>query len=266
VVDGEDGIVAVESGTEAGYYDVSVGTTEGPTDVRAVTIRDVTDRQEQLKHLEARNQKLNRFVTLVSHDLRNPLDVAVGRTNAVVEESEEPSLEPHLDSIQSSLERMRTIITDGLILARKGDDIGESEPTDVEEVSRCAWENVDTRDATVQVRNDVVIEANPNGLSHIFENLFRNAVEHVGPDVTVTVGSLSDGFYVEDDGDEIPDCFEDGVPEPNNTDCGLGLAIVDILTEAHGWELDVTEGSAGGARFEFSNVTILSSDVATQEP
>jgi signal transduction histidine kinase len=38
----------------------------------------------------------------------------------------------------------------------------------------------------------------------LLENLFRNAVEHSGDEVTITVGSLEDGFYVEDDGSGIP--------------------------------------------------------------
>jgi two-component system OmpR family sensor kinase len=32
---------------------------------------------------------------------------------------------------------------------------------------------------------------------------------------------------------------------------GLGLAIVRRVAEAHGWSVSVTEGSEGGARFEF---------------
>lgn len=39
----------------------------------------------------------------------------------------------------------------------------------------------------------------------LFENLYRNAVEHGGSEVTVTVGTLKDGFYIEDDGVGVPD-------------------------------------------------------------
>ncbi|WP_255767548.1 ATP-binding protein [Haladaptatus halobius] len=37
----------------------------------------------------------------------------------------------------------------------------------------------------------------------MLENLFRNAVEHGGEEVTVRVGDLPTGFYVEDDGTGI---------------------------------------------------------------
>jgi PAS domain S-box-containing protein len=94
-----------------------------------------------------------------------------------------------------------------------------------------------------------------------------NSVEHGSEGVTVTVGSLSDdatdgdadavvgGFYVEDDGPGIPaeereTVFERGYStRPDGT--GFGLSIVKEVSEAHDWEVRVTESAAGGARFEF---------------
>ncbi|TKX52357.1 HAMP domain-containing sensor histidine kinase, partial [Halorubrum sp. SP9] len=57
------------------------------------------------------------------------------------------------------------------------------------------------------------ILADKSRLKQVFENLFRNSIEHGGSDVTVTVGELDDGFYIEDDGpgissEEYDDIFE----------------------------------------------------------
>ena len=74
----------------------------------------------------------------------------------------------------------------------------------------------------------------------------------------VVVGSLPDGFYVEDDGpgidpDERERVFEKGYTgSPTGT--GLGLSIVRQIARAHGWSVRVTAGSLGGARFEFTGV------------
>ncbi|MFB6219086.1 MAG: PAS domain-containing protein [Halobacteriaceae archaeon] len=38
---------------------------------------------------------------------------------------------------------------------------------------------------------------------------------------------------------------------------GFGMSIVKRVAEAHGWEIDVTEGSAGGARFEITGVEFV---------
>jgi signal transduction histidine kinase len=35
---------------------------------------------------------------------------------------------------------------------------------------------------------------------------------------------------------------------------GFGLSIVEQIAELHGWTVDLTDGSDGGARFEFRDV------------
>jgi signal transduction histidine kinase len=78
--------------------------------------------------------------------------------------------------------------------------------------------------------------------------------------VTVTVGSLPRGFYVEDDGPGIPPDDRESVFEAGYTTeregTGFGLSIVQTIAEAHGWDIMVTEGSEGGARFEVTGVTV----------
>jgi signal transduction histidine kinase len=93
----------------------------------------------------------------------------------------------------------------------------------------------------------------------LFENLFRNAVEHGGSDVTITVGALPDGFYVEDDGDGFPEGAASEVFDAGFTTAadgtGFGLAIVSEIVEAHDWSIEATEGTDGGARFEIHTDT-----------
>lgn len=102
------------------------------------------------------------------------------------------------------------------------------------------------------------ILADRSRLRQLLENLFRNAVEHGGDDVTVTVGELDHGFYVEDDGPGIPEedreeVFETGY-STSDEGTGLGLCIVKEIIEAHDWEIRVIEGTDGGVRFEITGV------------
>jgi len=71
-------------------------------------------------------------------------------------------------------------------------------------------------------------------------------------DLTVTLGPLPDGFYVEDDGPGLPDddVFEAGYTTDSDG-TGLGLAIVERIAEEHGWSVDAIDADGGGARFEF---------------
>jgi signal transduction histidine kinase len=76
--------------------------------------------------------------------------------------------------------------------------------------------------------------------------------------VTVTLGSLPDGFYVADDGQGISpekreDVFEYGYSTADEG-TGLGLSIVSRVAEAHNWDVSVLDSEAGGARFEVTGV------------
>jgi signal transduction histidine kinase len=121
---------------------------------------------------------------------------------------------------------------------------------------------VETSDATLVTATDRVVVADPDRLQRLLENLVRNAVEHGGDDVTVVVGGLDDGFYVEDDGRGIPEADRRTVLESGystaNDGTGVGLHIVDRMADVHDWALRVTESDDGGARFEITGVEFVS--------
>ena len=222
------------------------------------TFQDITERKEREEELRKRNERLDEFAGLISHDLRNPLTVALGRTTYLQQICDGESAE-QLDVIAKSLNRMEEIIDDTLTLARKGEAVGDTAPVSLLELCGSCWQGVDTAEATLEFTDEISVKGDDNRLKHVFENLFRNAIEHGGDSVTVQIGRHSEtGFYVEDDGPGIPEDVRDDVFEAGHTSerdgTGLGLAIVKRIAEAHGWEVSVTEGSDGGARFEFENV------------
>jgi PAS domain S-box-containing protein len=219
---------------------------------------DAVDRRQALRdnerELERQNERLAEFAGVVAHDLRNPLNVAAGRVELAQEESDGE----HLDVIDQSLDRMDKLIDQTLTLAQSGQVIGETEPVALSSLLEQCWQNVKTTEATLRTDDAPVIDADPERLQHLFENLYRNAVEHGGDDVTVTVGGLDEGFYVEDDGPGIPPDERESVFDTGySTDedgTGFGLSIVEQIVESHHWEIRVTEGSQGGARFEITGV------------
>lgn len=171
--------------------------------------------------------------------------------------------EDHIDDVEQALARMDRLIDDLLTLARRGQTIGETEPVALSELATQCWEIVETGVATVECQSNLTVEADKTRLASVFENLFRNAVEHGGDDVTITVGDLpdEDGFYVADDGPGISPAerervFESGYSS-SGEGTGLGLVIVRQIIEGHGWTIRVTESQAGGARFEIAGVDIV---------
>ena len=172
-------------------------------------LRDVSKQKERERELKRQNRRLDEFASIVSHDLRNPLNVAVGNVELLREECESD----RIDTIEQSLTRMSELIDDLLQLSRVGDDTESMESVSLAEVCVNCWQTVETGDATLQTRASRTIRADPSRLAQLFENLMRNAVEHTSQDITVTVGELEGGFYVEDDGSGIPADSRDDVFE-----------------------------------------------------
>ncbi|RKS83357.1 PAS domain S-box-containing protein [Haloarcula quadrata] len=220
-----------------------------------VSSRDITERKEREQELHRQNSRLNEFASVISHDLRNPLNVAQGRA-AILQQRDDDELQEHLTPLVRSLDRMESIIEDTLTLARQGETVGGTDPISVVDLIGKCWAGVETGEATLEIEDEFTLRGDHDRLQHVFENLFRNAVEHGGEDVTVWVGRCGeDCLYVEDDGPGIPPSDRDAVLEPGHTSVsggtGFGLTIVKRIAEAHGWEVAITDGRDGGARFEF---------------
>jgi PAS domain S-box-containing protein len=216
---------------------------------------DITAFKDQETALERQNDRLDSFASIVSHDLRNPLNVAQGRVELARDASGDAA---NLDAALDALDRMESIVERTLALAREGETVGDPERVDLAEVVADSWSTVDTADATLSVETEREVLADPDRLRNLFENLMRNAVDHAGSDVSIRVADLSDGFFVEDDGPGIDSAVADSLFEPGESgtagNTGFGLAIVQEIATAHGWTVAATTGEDGGARFEVRGV------------
>jgi len=267
--------------------------------------------------------------SVISHDLRNPLDVAKAHLTAA-QETGDPE---HFESVADAHDRMERIIRDVLTITRGDAVVDPSERVSIETAATDAWQSVDTDEAVLNLIGPLpTVTADADRVRRLFENLFRNSVEHNATDeqsrsgdgvehgstsrgshtpddsaersstdnrtrsenpadcdsdapapdtrgdrgerssrgrdrslgqdeettsegsLTVTVGTLADGFYVADDGRGIPADKRETVFEPGhstmNGGTGLGLAIVEQIIAAHDWDVTLTTADCGGARFE----------------
>ncbi|WP_380675186.1 ATP-binding protein [Salinigranum sp. GCM10025319] len=156
------------------------GTAEGDAEGEVVSLMavgaDTTTRTEQATQLKRQRDRLDEFASVVSHDVRSPLETARGRLQLYDATGEAD----HLDAIERSLDRIATLVDDLLALARQGESVSELEPTPVPVVARQAWNTVEAPAATLDVTLDtgMTVESDPSRLQQLFENLFRNSVEH----------------------------------------------------------------------------------------
>jgi len=224
----------------------------GEVDLLVPEGRDITRLKNREAELERKNEQLEEFASVVSHDLRNPLSVAKGHLELAREGSEDDDLR----RVAEAHERMSSLIDDLLTLAKHGESVDAVEAFDLGAAADSAWSSVDTGTATLRTDGDRTVEGDPGRVRQLFENLFRNAVDHGPDDVAVRVGPLEagDGFYVADDGPGIPADEREAVFEAGHTTyedgTGFGLRIVEQIAVAHDWSVRVSESADGGARFE----------------
>ncbi|MFB6119104.1 sensor histidine kinase [Halosegnis sp.] len=214
--------------------------------------RDVTNRRRR-RQLAAQNERLERFASIVSHDLRNPLSVAEGFLGIERETHDSENL----GRVAAALGQMDALVEDLLALARQGKVVDEPVPVDLRRVAIDAWESVDASNGTFHPPERVQLLADADRFRELFENLYRNSIEHGTTSmngasrVVVTVEATEDGFRVYDDGpglssEEREQAFEYGFTTADRG-TGFGLAIVEEIAEAHGWQVSIGEGPTGGA-------------------
>ena len=285
---GDHGILSVAPG-EA---------TDGPTDVNfakmlAQNTRAVLDRVQRERQLGARERKLERqndrleeFASIAAHDLRNPLQVVRARAGVLEHRHDEESV----TAIHDAVDRMEQLIEELLTLARQGESVEEFDTVDVADVASMAWSLVDTEGARLAIETTTQVRADESRLQQLFENLFRNAVEHGATDsasdsrqdvpehdatssqqAVMDAGDGSEQWPAEtDEGDELTavedaavtvtvDTFEDGLCI---ADDGPGIPPADrekvfdkgftTSAEGTGWGLQIVEQIASAHDWEIA--------------
>lgn len=260
---GDHGVLSV-GWTDRGPFDVpSVQFAEILAENTAVAL-DAVERErdlcEQRARLRERSERLDEFASVVAHDLRNPMNVALGRIDMARESGDVEGL----DTASRAIHRMDRLVEDALSLAKEP-EVDDPAPVALGRLAAETWERQYAgEDATLNVRIDPdrAVRADRACLERLVDNLLGNAVEHGGEDVTVWLetvdvdpdeGLVEPGFAVSDDGAGIDADRRETVMEKGFTTSregtGLGLAIVHDMAALHGWTVEVAESTAGGARF-----------------
>ncbi len=210
----------------------------------------------------ARSQR--RFVADTAHQLRTPITGLLGNLELLMKEPASLALRPRLQGLHAGMENLARSANQLLALARADPATSFAEQFDTVDLKALAGRMVESNvDRALNAGLDLGVEAdavavrgNLRLLEDLLGNLVDNAIHYTprGGHVTVRV-SLSDGrpaLEVEDDGPGIPEDQRGRVRErfyriPGTTGhgCGLGLAIVSEIAEAHGAQFSLESGPGG---------------------
>jgi PAS domain S-box-containing protein len=255
VVNGSD---RVYLSSKVPVYDIGIESDpEDPVAVFGVA-NDITARKQREQELERQNEQFDELASIISHDLQTPIETVRGRLELATE-ADDPG---QIDEAFNALERVDDLRGDIVNMLRSREIVGETESVEVAEAAESAWESVTVQcDATLETVDSTKIEADPDALGRLLQNLLSNSVEHGSEEISIRVGKTEDGFYLEDNGPGIPEKHREDVLTPGFTTKsggnGMGMASVRQIVDAHGWQINITEAETlDGVRFEITRIEI----------
>jgi len=160
--------------------------------ISELKIRELNEElMQNISHLEAANQELDRFAFMASHDLQEPLrkirmfsDLVYSRHSSVLNENGKE----HLQKIQKSAGRMQTLIQDILTFSRisviKEPFSSVNLSTLFEELRQDMKDSFVEKNAELHIDNDLPeVRVNPRLMLLLFNNLVSNALKYSRKDV-----------------------------------------------------------------------------------
>jgi light-regulated signal transduction histidine kinase (bacteriophytochrome) len=238
---------------------------------------------ETTAQLERSNEELQRFATVASHDLREPLRVVSGFADLLARRHSDelgPEGQRFVEAITGGVARMDEMIADLLAYARAGRIDQPLEPVDanqvVADVLGGLQRAIEDAGADVEVEPLPMVNGNAAALRQLFQNLIANAIKFVDggpPRVRIWAAEVPEGwrFTVRDNGigidseqaERIFGMFTRLHGADRYPGTGVGLAVCQRIVDVHGGRIWVEPAPGGGSQFMF---TIARATPSAQQP
>ena len=214
-------------------------------------------------------KEMNLAAAGLAHETRNPLNIIRGLAQMT---SKEPGLAPELQR------RSRDILDEtDRVTAQLNEFINYSRPREVRrtplaldaaiaEVTRALSYDLEEKSLHLDApASGLTIEADEQLLRQTLFNLLLNATQAVGPQGHITITATRSGpetatLEIRDDGPGVPESKRQEIFKPyvttNQKGTGLGLAVVQQIVSAHGWEIACLPNEPRGARFRLTHLRL----------
>lgn len=230
---------------------------------------DLQLRLVRASELNTHLKEMNLAAAGLAHETRNPLNIIRGLAQMI---SKQPECQPEVR------QKSREIVDEAdKVAAQLNEFINYSRPrevrrtnlalgTVVNEVVRALTYDIEEKKIKLQVLGEVLtIEADEQLLRQALFNLLLNAVQAVDGDGEIQVAAerrngAEAWLEVRDNGPGVPPDRRNEIFKPyfttQKTGTGLGLAVVQQIVLAHGWEIECLPNNPRGAVFRISHLKV----------
>jgi len=206
--------------------------------------------------------EVGKFSLMVAHEVKNPLSIIKSSLEILKTDRQIPPDDAMVLYIEDEIHRLNKLIEDFLIFARPSEV--KIRALDLNELAREVATRAEFLDlgGNLQVHQEIPearceANADPELLTGALWNILKNSCEATEGRGNIWIRARENGAFwtmeVEDDGEGIPDDDRERIFEPFFTTkakgTGLGLAFASQVIGAHGGEIEVDKGKAGGALF-----------------
>jgi len=228
-----------------------------------------TDVQHDLTTTD-RTEYLEEFVSVLTHDLRNPVQIAKGWISNIDTESE--SEQEATTRALRALERIESMVDKTVAISKQRDVTVGTTVLPFRALCEECWQDIETGDSELVFDDEFNLLCDEDMTASLLRNVFMNAVLHNDDPVTVRVGiedrlatstrgnSEKEAFYIRDSGQGLSQDEKKRLVEyskmTSETWEETGLACISNVAAAHNWTIDVRDEYVNGLKLVFSDVSI----------
>ncbi len=261
------GLVEYSNHMVAGTYECSVHYIKD--NYVYVMLRNVTELEETKNELENKNKELSQLTSIVSHDLKEPLNTISGFVEVITENYQETlndDVSEFIGYISKATTRMRRVVTDLLDYSRIGGKRKEMTMVDtekmMEEIRQDLSGMIRETNTSIVLGHLPLVRGFETELRLLFQNLICNSIKFNRPGVTPNIkvsAKRQDGwtFIIKDNGIGIAKEYQDSVfrmfkrlhTKSEYEGTGIGLAHCKKIVELHNGNIWVESTPGEGSVF-----------------
>lgn len=220
-----------------------------------------------VESLQINQKKMQEFLGDASHELRTPLTVIKGYFELISKEklTDEKRLTLYLNRVDTEIKRMEQLISDLLLIAELNENpVKTEERFSISDLLSDQVSNLRSlqpgREVLINIESDLFINADPNLVNQLLNNVFSNIRKHTPEECLVDVMLQKNQNHIElriqDAGPGLPDEFyKNGTQYFERFDksrnrasggAGLGMSIINRISQNIGAKVKISKSQYGG--------------------